>query len=103
MLIKPGGNIRWRYYINIDGCSHKVYGVIAEGDDGVYTGILAAHGLFHEHAWPGLREQVEKLKPEWNRTQPCYEWTDETELWGVNEEDGDEAMEGVVCGDAGEL
>ena len=87
-----------RYFINIDGCSHKVYGVITEADNPRFARILAAHDLFAEHARPELKDQVQEMKPEWNRNRACYGWMNQPELWSASDEGGGIGEEVVVCG-----
>ncbi|KIP08518.1 hypothetical protein PHLGIDRAFT_69178 [Phlebiopsis gigantea 11061_1 CR5-6] len=89
-----------RYYINIEGCSHKVYGVISEADSPRFAGILAAGGLFSEHSRPELEAEVQELKPEWNRNRACYGWTDQPELWSSSKEGERIVQEKIVCGAA---
>ncbi|KAH9902805.1 hypothetical protein C8Q73DRAFT_671837 [Cubamyces lactineus] len=83
--LRSAGNVPEgpRYEVKAYGCSSEIYGVIGSQQEYQYASLLATRGVFDEHA---RREQVyldcvQRMKPVWERNQPCFDWADDAELY----------------------
>ncbi|GJE95213.1 hypothetical protein PsYK624_113940 [Phanerochaete sordida] len=80
--IAAAANKSARYALDAKGCSSAVYGVITPEQEASYASLLASRGVLAEHARQKreILDCVRRMKLEWVRNEPCFDWVEDDGL-----------------------
>ena len=67
-----------RYNITVYGCSSSVYRVISQGENNMYSTLLATRNHLHEHPRQdeSSLEGLKRIKARWMQSEECFDWLD---------------------------